>query len=511
MVGPDYKDPATQIASQWNTDHNGVKTASSEEMEQQDANWWKSFNDPVLNNLIELGYQNNPSLQISGVSILKSRAVLGESVGMLYPQEQAVSGNYTREDMGSGSQFDGVIPQDIETASVSLGASWEIDFWGKYRRAIRSSNASFLASIAAYNDSLVTLTAEIGSSYVAIRTYQAQIAVTNKSILAQKESLAIAQAQYAAGKTSLSDVQQAITALNQTEASLPELKISLQQQKDALALLVGTTPDKIDDLIKPNNNQKTQIPTAPRNIAVGIPKDVLRQRPDVMEAQLESIAQSEGIGAVKAQLYPAFSLSGSFGYSSSNIGDSSTADLFQWSNHTVSIGPSVYIPLFNYGQITNQVREQDAAFQESILNYQNVVLNAQKEVQDGIVSYVESQHTMQSMDKANKAALTTLELTIVRYRNGEVDYSAVLNALKDQLNVELSYIDAQGSVPQGLISLYRALGGGWQIRNGQDVVSEKTKQQMAKRTNWGNLLEEKSHSAPQNNSEQRDQTLYPSW
>lgn len=511
MVGPDYKDPATEVASQWNTDHNGVKQASSEEMEKQDANWWKSFNDPVLNHLIETGYENNPSLQIAGVSILQSRAALGQSVGMLYPQQQSASGTYTREDLGSGSQFEGLIPEEINSATASVGASWEMDFWGKYRRAIRASNASFLASIAAYNNSLVTLTAEIGSGYIAIRTYEAQIAVTKKSIKAQKESLQIAKTQYEVGKTDLSQVQQAITALNQTEASLPSLEISLQQQKDALAVLLGVTPDNVDQLIKPKQHQKNIIPKAPANVAVAIPKDVLRQRPDVLEAQLQAIAQSEGIGAVKAELYPALSLLGSFGYSSNNIGDSSTKDLFQWSNHTVSIGPSLYLPLFNYGQITNQVREQDAAFEQAILNYQNVVLTAQKEVQDGIVSYVESQKSLNSMRAANRSALTTLELTLVRYRNGEVDYSAVLNALLQQLNTELSYIDTQGSVPQGLISLYRALGGGWQIRQGEDVVSDKVKKEMADRTNWGDLLEEKSHSAPMNNAEKRDQTLYPSW
>lgn len=508
MVGPDYKSPTTEVASKWNTDNNGVKTTPSQD---QDAAWWKSFHDPVLNSLIETGYKNNPTLQATGVSILESRAALGQSVGEFYPQQQDISGNYTQEDLGGGSKFDNVIPSQVDSASVSLGASWEMDFWGKYRRAIRASNASFLSSIAAYNDALVTLTAEIGSGYVAIRTYQAQIVVTKKSIDAQKESLEIAQTQYAAGKTDLADVQQAITNLNKTEASLPSLNISLQQQKDAMAVLLGTTPDKVDGLIQEPINKKTSIPKAPTTVNVGIPKDVLRQRPDVQEAQLQAMAQSEGIGAVKAQLYPAFSLLGSFGFSSSNIGDSSTGDLFQWSNHTVSIGPSLYIPIFNYGQITNQVREQDAAFQKAIFNYQNVVLNAQKEVQDGIVSYVESQKSLSSMSKANKAALTTLELTLVRYRNGQVDYSAVLNSLQQQLNVEMSYIDAQGSVPQGLISLYRALGGGWQIRKGHDVVSEKVKKQMADRTNWGSLLKENNHSVPENNAEKREQTLYPSW
>lgn len=493
-VGPDYQRPNTKVDEQWTTYNDGVKTTPT-----QDAAWWKSFNDPVLNNLIEIGYKNNLTLQSTGAKVLQAKAQLAQSVGELYPQQQGVSTSYTRERLGGGGNIYGTnVPSNFDLASSSLSASWEADFWGKYRRAIRADDASFLASMAAYDDALVSLTAEIGSSYVAICMYQAQIAVTQKNIALQKENFQMTKARYQAGKASLSDVEQANTTLNQTEASLPPLKIDLQQQKDALAVLLGTTPGKVDALLGKN---KSHIPVAPASVAVGIPKDVLRQRPDVHQAELQAIAQSEGIGAIKAQLYPAFSLSGSFGYSASDVGSSSTSSLFQWSNHTYSIGPSVSIPLFNYGQITNQVRAQDAAFQEAIFNYQNVVLTAQKEVQDGIVSYVESQKSLKSMIAANAAAIKTTQLSITRYEAGEIDYSSVIDAEKNQLNVQMSLIDAQSSVPQGLISLYRALGGGWQIREGHDVVSDDVKKEMKDRTNWGSVLDD---SKPPS-------TTLPSW
>jgi NodT family efflux transporter outer membrane factor (OMF) lipoprotein len=503
MVGPDYKQPDSQVEAQWQSYHGSVSSGP-----MQDAQWWKSFNDPVLNALIEQGYTNNPSLQSTGVNILKARATLGQSVGELYPQSQAIEGNYTHQEMGEGSQYEGVIPSTFDTSSISAVASWEMDFWGKYRRAIRANDAGFLASIAAYDDALVSLTAEIGSSYISIRSYQAQIIVTTRNILAQKISLKIIQAQYDVGQADLISVQEAIASLKQTQASLPGIKISLEQEKDALAVLLGTTPNKVHALVK---TEKAIIPVAPSSIAVGIPKEVLEQRPDVKEAQLEAIEQSEAIGATKAQLYPALSLVGSFGYSTSDVNGSSNSDLFKWSNHTVSIGPSLYLPLFNYGQITNQVREQDAAFQQAIFNYQNVVLTAQQEVQDGIVSYAESKKSLKDMEEANNAALTGLQLIIVQYQAGAANYSNVLSALQQQLNVELSLINAQTSVPQGAISLYRALGGGWQISQGHDVVSEQTKEQMAERTNWGNLLETSNHEAPTDKSEQLKQTLLPSW
>lgn len=501
MVGPDYKSPAVSVASQWNTDK-GVKQEPI-----QDANWWESFNDPVLTSLIEQGYHDNLSVQMAGVRVLQARAQLAQSVGELYPQSQGLDADYTYNQIGAGNTLSGLIPSQFNLATTSLSSSWEIDFWGKYRRAIQSNDAAFLSSFAAYDDALVSLTADIASTYVAIRTYQELLAVTESNIRAQKSSLQIAQARYNAGQVSLLDVEQALTQLEQTEASLPPLKIDLQKAKDSMAVLLGTTPDKVDVLLQ----GKPTIPVVPTSMAVGIPKDILRQRPDVHEAELNAIAQSAAIGAVKAQLLPALSLTGTFGSSSTNIGNSQINDIFQWSNHTVTIGPSLYLPLLNYGQITNQVRVQDAVFQQAILSYQNTVLNAQKEVQDGIVSYVESQKTVASLLRANAAAVKTMELALIRYKAGETDYTTVLNAEQEQLSVQSSLTNAQGEIPQGLISLYRALGGGWQIRRGHDIVPEKIKHEMAERTNWGNLLEEGNHLPPTTKKEQIKQTWLPNW
>lgn len=503
MVGPDYQQPKTQVAEEWNIANHGVENSPA-----QDAQWWKTFHDPILDQLITLGYQNNLSLQSAGVRVLQARAQLAQSVGELYPQQQGISSSLTRQRIASGSEFADVIPSNLETSSMSFSASWEPDFWGKYRRAIEADNATFLSSIAAYDDALVSLTAEIGSAYVAIRLYEVQIILSEKSILFQKQNMNIKKTQYSAGKVNLSDVEQAAVELHQTEANLPTLKASLQQEKDALAVLIGTSPDKIEALIK---TKQHTIPMAPTNIAVDIPKNILRQRPDVHQAELEAIAQSEGIGAIKAQLYPAFSLNGSFGYGASNSGSSSATDLFQWSNRTYSIGPSVSIPIFNYGQITNQVRAQDAAFQQSILNYQQVVLNAQKEVQDGITNYTESQKTLKSMTAANNAGLMTVALTQVRYDAGEIGYAELIQTKLSQLNLQTNLANAQANTPQQAISLYRALGGGWQIREGHDFISDDIKQEMANRTDWGSLLKTENHEEPNSSLNQIKQTDLPTW
>lgn len=501
MVGPDYKEPINTVAEHWLNKNSKVK-----ESPIQDATWWETFQDPTLTCLIQAGYQNNLSLQAAGVRVLQTRAQLAQSVGELYPQQQALTGNYTYQRIGGGS-LQHLLPPTFETALLGFSASWELDFWGKYRRAIQSDDAVFLASLAAYDNALVTLTADVASTYISIRTYEALIKVTKKNIQLQTNSLAIAKSRYKAGETSLLDVEQAQTELAETQASLPGLISSLQHQKDLLAVLLGTIPNDVDYLLKKNQN----IPKAPPNVAVGIPRETLAQRPDIHQARLEAMAQSASIGAAKANLFPALSLSGTFAFAANNIGNSSLSDIFDWSNRTISAGPSVTWPLFNYGQITNLVRMQDAAFQQALLKYQNLVLQAQQEVQDNITRYIEAQKAEYFLIKANTSATQSTKLALIRYKEGETDYTTVLDVERQQLRVQTSLTNAKGDVSQALVAIYRALGGGWQIRDGNDIVPIQIKYEMGERTNWGSLLEQKNHQPPATTWQRIKQLYLPNW
>lgn len=503
MVGPDFTTPPSSVEASYQK-VDGTLPAGAE----NDPQWWHGFDDPVLNNLISLGYHDNLTLQEAGVRVLQARAELAASVGELYPQQQAISAAYTDSLQSKASP--NYVPgarTGVEFANIGLTASWEIDLWGKYRRAIQADDASFLGSIAAYDAALVSLTASIAQNYISIRTLQAQIQVAEANVAVQRESLRIATVQYNSGQTSLLDVEQAQTQLSTTESTVPTLKAQLDVQKDALAVLLGLTPDKIDPLL----GQGGSIPTAPDGVAVGIPKDLLRQRPDVKRAELQAAQQCALLGVAKAQLYPALSLSGTFGFEAGNNYGASMSDLFKWSSHTVSVGPSLTIPIFNYGQLTNKVRAQDAAFEQSILNYQNVVLQAQQEVQDAIANYVQAQNTVAKLTMANTSAQQSTKLAMIRYVDGASNYTTVLNAEQAQLQVQNSLASAQGSVPQALVQLYSALGGGWQIAEGHDVVPESIKADMAKRTNWGGLLVPQNHAAPTTRKEQIKQTYVPSW
>ncbi len=501
MVGPNYKEPLKPVVTHW-----PKKDATVKEAPFKTTKWWEVFHDPVLTSLIYEGYYNNLTLQIAGVRVLQTRALLAQSVGMLYPQQQAMTGNFTYVEIG-GSQLQSILPSSFETLSLGFAANWEIDFWGKYRRAIQANDATFLSSLAAYDNALVTLTADVASTYIQVRTFETQIKVTKANIVVQREGLKLAKARYNAGETNLMDVEQAQTELSQTEASLPPLENSLEQQKNALALLLGTLPNGVDGALKKSKG----IPKAPSTVAVGIPVESLARRPDIHQARLDAMAQSAKIGATKANLFPSLALNGTFVFSSNSIGQNSLSDLFNWSNRSITAGPTLTWPILNYGQITNAVRAQDAVFQQALLNYINLVLKAQQEVQNGITAYIEAKKAERALTKANNAAIKTLKLAIVRYINGEVDFTPVLNAEQQQLSVQTALVNAQANIPLALVSLYRALGGGWEIRGANDVVPPLIKAEMAARTNWGTLLKQQNHEPPQTKKERFKQLYLPKW
>ncbi|HYC09682.1 MAG TPA: efflux transporter outer membrane subunit [Steroidobacteraceae bacterium] len=477
-VGPDFERPPSPVAERWLGEPPGV-AAEPADM----ADWWKLFNDATLNSLIDSAYHNNLSLQVAAARILQAQAQLNVAIGELFPQQQALGGQVQRErQSGSTLLFPGQNPV-LDTSQIGFSASWELDFWGKYRRGIEADRASMLASVAAYDSGLVSVTAGVASTYLNIRVLQQQIEVVQDNVKAQQESRRIAQAQFEAGETSQLDVEQAETQLAQTQAQIPGLENSLQAAKDSLAVLLGVTPDAIDALL----GAATAIPVAPAAVATGMPKDLLRRRPDVRQAELTAAAQSAAIGVAKSNLYPAFSLTGSFGFAGTNLRGNSISDLFSWDNRAAAAGASFVFPIFNYGRIVNSVRVQDAVFEEAVLNYQNTVLQAQQEVEDARASFAAAQAALATLIDAADSARRTTELAIVRYKEGAADYTTVLTAQQLQLQIEQALASARGAVPLALVSVYRALGGGWQLRAGQQLLPQGTRKEMKERTNWGHL------------------------
>ncbi len=501
MVGPDYIEPTKRVAQHWVEPGKTVH-----ETPIHNAYWWKVFHDPTLSCLINLGYRNSYNLQIAATRVLKARALLAQSVGSLYPQKQNFLSNLTYQRIG-GQEFQFVLPPSFTTALLGMSANWELDFWGKYRRKILSDDAGFLSSYAAYDSALVSLTADIASTYISIRTDEELIKVIEKNIKIQETSYNIAKTRYEEGETNQLDLQFAKTELYKTKASLPRVRADLQRSKDKLGVLLGETPDKVNNLIAKSYG----IPKAPTEVAVGIPMESINYRPDVYESRLKAIAQLEGIGAVKATLFPAFSLSGTFGFSSNDINNSSLSELFNWANRMAFVGPSVLWPILNYGQLTNMVRQQDAAFQEALLSYLQVVLTAQQEIQDNITGFIQSKKAVSEYKVASQASTKATGISIIRYKEGETDFTSVIIAQNIQLNVQKALTEAEGDVPNALVMLYRSLGGGWQIRGCNDIVANEIKQEMARRTYWGNLLKQKNHIPPRTKRDRLAELYLPNW
>ncbi len=334
----------------------------------------------------------------------------------------------------------------------------------------------------------MTLIGDVGQNYVNIRTYEEEIRITQENVKVQQESLRIATVRFQGGQVSQLDVTQAQTELSQTESQIPQLENSLRQSKNGLALLLGLPPSGIDPLLTPG-----KIPAVPNSILAGIPYDLLRRRPDVREAGLKAAAKSAHIGVAITELLPSFSLTGTFGSTGSNTGSQQLINIFNWQNAIVNATSGFTMPLFNYGRLVNQVRVTDALFQEAVLNYQNTVLAAQKDVENGLSAYKHGQEAMRYLAEAVKASKQSTKLAMVRYMEGQADYTTVLTAEQQQLQVENAYVSAEGATVIGVVATYRALGGGWQLRNGHDVISDKVKKEMADKTNWGRMLTPKNH------------------
>jgi len=479
MIGPDFSAPDAQVAPEWP----GAGDAAVDQSRQEYRDWWLVFGDPVLEQLIETAYRQNLDLRMAGVRVLEARAKLGLTIGELYPQQQQGVGSVSYNRIPGSIPYN-IIENTYWQAFIGAQAGWEIDLWGKIRRAVQSADMAYLATVAAYDDVLVTLLGDVATTYVQLRTLQKRIDIAAENIARQKEAVRIADNRFRGGVVTKRDVYQAENVLGATQASIPGYDIEVAQAENALAVLLGVPPGTLGDLV----STPGKIPIAPPEIAVGIPAELLRRRPDVRQAELDAAAQCAQIGVAKADLLPAFSLVGNVGWASTDIGRGSLSDLFTAKRLAYSAGPTVQWNIFNYGQITNNVRIQDARFQELLLDYQNTVLGAQQEVADALAMYLNSRRQAVYLKNSEVAAEGALTIAMNQYKEGTADFTDVLTAEQNLLQAADDLAVAEGNIPLGMIAAYRALGGGWQIREGGEFVDAATREQMDERTDWGTWL-----------------------
>jgi NodT family efflux transporter outer membrane factor (OMF) lipoprotein len=488
-VGPDYSKPETKVNENW-SEKSDQRVATQSAVNSE---WWKTFNDPVLDQLVQMAYQQNLSLQIAGLRILEARARLGIAVGGQYPQQQQAFGNMSNSGLSKNASNSFGVDRNHWDYQTGFDASWELDFWGKFRRDVEAAQASLTASVADYDDALISLTAEVARTYAVIRTQEELISLARENVKLQEEGLRIADARYRNGATSELDVTQATTLLESTRASIPQLQAGLQQAQNAMSTLLGQPTGVVQALL---NGQKG-IPAAPAEVAVSVPAELLRRRPDIRSAELNAAAQCARIGIAKAELYPSFSLFGNIGFQTSSegglqSGNAHSHNLMDNDSMFYSFGPAINWPIFNYGRIENFVRIQDARYQQLLVNYQNTVLKAAQEVEDSMTGFLRAQETAVFDQNAVKAARRSTEIAMSQYREGAVDYERVLDAQRSQLLQENNLAQTKSSIATNLIAMYKALGGGWEMRQGQPIVAESMQSEMQKRTNWGKLISPKS-------------------
>lgn len=458
-VGPNFEPPEVPIPCAWNEIDDSHLSSDQSEL----FDWWRQFNDPCLENLIQLALAQNLPLKAAAFRILEARAALGIAIGEWFPQTQDLEGSAFRFGVGQNTPNSFALDRYYTTYNLGLRVGWELDFWGRFRRGIESAASELDAQINDFQDVAVLLLADVASTYILIRTLEERVAILKNNVAIQTRSLEIVQARWNAGMVTELDLQQARTLLFGTESRLPVLEIALSQTKHALGLLLAITPTEIDAALCEGTGK---IPEAPFSIGVGVPAELLCQRPDVSQALNAAAAQSARIGIAKADLFPAFSLTGLIGFqsgSSSSRSRSRSGGVFI-SGKSISyfFGPEFRWPLLNYGRLINRVRLERARFYQLLVEYENTLLRAYQEVEDGIVAFIGSHDEVDALEKSSTAAARAVSLARTQYVEGIADYTRVLNTEEALLEEEERLAIARGNIAQGLIATYRALGGGWQ-------------------------------------------------
>ena len=477
-LGPDFQAPGEAWTKYWNSP--ALEQASQRRLNPDVRQWWQVFADPVLDGLIAESDAHNSNLKIAGLRVMEARARLGIAQSGRYPQLQQASAESLYINR---RQYGGSNPQDSHfwQHSVGFDVGWELDFWGRFSRAIESSDASYFAAQANYEDVLVLLRAQVADTYFSLRTTEARLRVARENAEQQKRNFEITEKLFNSGQTAELDLQQAKTQYLGTLSSIPDLEAQVLRTRNALAVLIGQPPSALPQLLE----NEGLIPLVDRAVLQDVPASLLLRRPDVRAAELNVAAQSALIGVAETDFYPSLTLLGSIVWTTDSLsGTSKSLDLIG--------GPSLRWNLFDHGQISNNVRVQDARLQQLIEVYRDKVRQAAREADDAASGLTKSLQRERILWEAQIAAKRSLSLATTQYREGYSDFQRVLDAQRALLEQQDNYLLSRSNAVSNLIALYKALGGGWY--SALPTIDPGTRQQMEHRTDWGNLLREPAPS-----------------
>jgi NodT family efflux transporter outer membrane factor (OMF) lipoprotein len=479
-VGPDYHRPDAAVNGAWSEMGAGAVNVL----------WWETLNDSTLTALVQAGLKQNLNLRTAGLRVLEARAARGVAVGQFFPQLQEATGSLGASQI-SVNDAAAAGDRSFSTDAIGIQAAWELDFWGKFRRGIEAADAEVLQSVADYDTVLVSLAADIATDYILICSLEERLVFARANVTLQSETLQLTQARFRAGAVSELDVSTARATLANTQSLIPDLENSLRQTKLALCILLGRTPSELETELGAAATGAGLVPEPPPQIAAGVPAELLRRRPDVRSAERFAAAQSARIGQAVANLYPQISITGSTGFVSSTFEGArrpNLGNIFDANSFAGFIGLQVNWPFLNYGRIQGNIRVQDARYEQAVAQYQQSVLQAASEVEAGLSEFLRSKERTTFLTEAVDASKRSVELSLIQYRAGAVDFIRVNEAQTTLVQQEDSMVVARAAITLGAVRTYRALGGGWEVREGHEFVDPQTADRMRNTTNWGDVL-----------------------
>ena len=461
--GPDYRgDPSRLPPALWDNTLNGGATNAP----VSPTAWWKNFHDAELDSLVDRAVKSNLDLQIAQARVREARAQYSIAVADFFPTVDA-SGSYERQRQSHHQPLFNAfqIPSSAFQNNVyqaGFDASWEIDVFGGKRHAAGAARAEIDAFEYSQRDTLVTLLGEVARNYVDVRGDQRRLAIAHENIEAQTKALAITQRRFANGLTSDLDVQQAGTLLSTTRAEIPTLDTSMRASIHRLGVLSGQPPGAL--LVELSS--AAPIPAAPPEVPVGLPSELLLRRPDVQRAGRELAAATENISVAKADWFPKFFLTGAAGFESVSASDWFTSGSKFW-----SFGPTVQWRIFDAGRIRANIKVQNARQEQALAAYEQTALVAFEDVENGLVAYANEQIRRRSLEDAVDSSQKSLELADKLYANGLTDFLHVLDAERSLYQVQDALVQSDRTVSVNLISLYKSLGGGWEVKESPLVTT----------------------------------------
>jgi outer membrane protein, multidrug efflux system len=445
-VGPNYKRPAVPVPPEYRG-ASPTQPQTSPAASFGDEKWWDAFQDDALRDLVRTALKQNYDVRIAAARILEARAQLG-----------IVRADQLPSVAGSASAANERIPRSsrlpsLETSQnqLALSSAWELDFWGKYRRATESARATLLAEEWAQRQVISSLVSDVAGAYFQLRELDLELEISQQTLSSRNESLRLTQTLADHGATSMLDVRQAEQLVYAAGASIPDLERRIEQQENFISILLGENPQSIA-----RGKKLVDQPHA-LEVPAGLPSSLLERRPDIREAEQQLIAANAQIGVAKAAYFPQISLTASGGYQSSAL-----TGLFQGPAGLWSFGGNALQPIFEGGRLRNRVRLASARTEEANLIYQQAVQQAFRDVSDALVSYRKSQEFRAQQEQLTRAAEDATRLSNMRYKGGATSYLEVLDSDTRKFSAQLTLAQAQLNELQSLVRIYRALGGGWQ-------------------------------------------------